>query len=148
MLIANQARSPIGAMSARLPRALLSLCCEARRAGTTALGSGSVSPVHLCVCVYVYILICKCVCGHVRAGASRDAPSPLLSHRQLPQSLLRRRDVNAKQPSLCLHSRDGPHSHSQSLQSAVRSALFSSGLRPQPKRDTCVRGLTAADCRY
>lgn len=51
-LIANQARSPIGTASARLPRAPLSLCREARQAGMTALASESVS-VHICVCPLV-----------------------------------------------------------------------------------------------
>lgn len=105
MLIANQACSPIGTMSARLPRALLSLCCEARQAGMTALGSGSVC-TGTCVRARVYLLIYECVAVRVGVSmrvfglasllASREAASPLLSHSQLPQSLCRCSDLNGK----------------------------------------------------
>ncbi len=170
-LIANQACSPIGTMSACLPRALLSLCCEARQAGMTALGSGSVSVcicVCVCVCVCVYqfvsathvcvsmsVLVCPCVCPGWPPCLPAEKPWVRCCHTVSCHSHSAAAVIWMVSSWVSLHSWDGLHSNSHSLESTVRSVLFKimalggpADFRSVPKQDTCNMGLMATDWRY
>ena len=155
---ANQARSPIGTMSARLPRALLSLCCEARQAGMTALGSASASVrIALCVCIYQFVSVTH-VCEHVCVGVSMcvsGLASPCLPaekpwvrccHTVSCHSHSAAAVIWMVSRRVPLHSWDGLHSNSHSLESTVRSVLFKikapgrpADFRFVPEWDTCIR---------